>query len=280
MKSKGEDRSGMILNYVLCFTLVGILILGTFLFPQVYNYQTDSRIIGKVYLESRDELALMSGLKLSVKDRTAIVTNMVSEEGLNLFMNLGENQWNDEELMKSIVQEIRWAVECEVLPEEMEEIEFGRWTGNLSADYFTISSAMEYGELALWKIEYSDYETFEITLLVDAVNFKIYYGEIWGGGIPEAWQRDREGETVGAYMSACMQYYEAEYAESLWLDYIFEIEEAGEFGWIAENSTRWKTEDRAITFGFDVFWQHFRGETVFAAYGLKNDTTMIQNRNE
>lgn len=280
MRDRAEDRSGTILNYILCFTLVGIMILGTFLLPQVYNFQTDSRNIGRVNLESRDELALMADLKLSVKDRTAIVTNMVREEGLNLFMNLGENQWNDEELMKSVVQEIKWAVECTVLPEEMEKIEFDKWAGNLSADYFTISSAMEYGEMALWKIEYSDYESIAATLLIDAGNFKIYYGEIWGGGIPEAWQRDRDREADGAYMSACMQYYEAEYAESVWLDYIFEIEEAGEFGWMTESSVRWKTEGRAVTFGFDVFWQQFRGESVFSAYGLKNDTTLIQNQNE
>lgn len=280
MSGRSEEGSGTILNYILCFTLVGIMILGTFLLPQVYNYQTDNRNIGRVSLESRSGLALMADLKLSVNDRTAIVTNMVNEEGLNLFMNLGENQWNDEELVKNVAQEIRWAVECEVLPEEMAEIAFDRWAGNLSADYFTISSAAEYGDLALWKIEYSDNESFEITLLIDAGNYKIYYGEIWGGGIPEAWQRDREREADGAYMSACMQYYEFEYAESVWLDYIFEIEEAGRFGWMTESSARWKTEGRAVTFGFDVFWQQFRGESVFAAYGLKDDTTLIQNQND
>lgn len=269
-----------ILNYVICFTLVGILILGTFLLPQVYSYHVDSKSIGNVRYEHREEPALAWDMDMSVKDRTAIVTNLVSEEGLNLSLNLKADQIYGDELIESVRQEIWWAAECGVLPAELMEISFDETKGALSADYYLLSSSVvEYGEMALWRVQFSDAENRRISLLLDAHNHKIYYGEIVGREWGEAWMRNKERGGEGAYMSACMQYYETEYAEPVWMDYIFEIEDAGNFGWVKESENVSEPDGYRITFGFDVFWQYFWGESLFSIYGLENadDTNMIRN---
>lgn len=279
-EKRTEGNTGSFLNYIICFTLVGIMILGTFLMPQIYSYHVDSKNIGNVNYEQREEVALATDRNLSVKDRTAIVTNLVSEGGISLSMNLDADQLYDDEWLESVKQEIKNAVECGILPVEMEQIDFDEAKGTLSADYYQLSNSVtEYGEMALWSVQYKVADEYEVTLLVDAENHKIYYGELSGGAISDAWMRNREKGGEGAYMNACMRYYEAEYAEEVWLDFVFEIEDAGRFGWVQERNNIGEIDSRRVTFGFDVFWEYFWGKSLLSVYGLDNvnDTNLMPN---
>lgn len=283
MDNRREERLSAALNYVICFTLVGITILTTFLMPQIYGYNTDRRTFGTVNYVEREAVVLTNNLDLSVKDRAAIVTNLASEGGLSLSLNLEGSQLYDEELIENVMQEIRWAVDCGIFPAEMGELNLNEQTGSLAADYYILSSgASEYGEMALWKIKYVDFGKWDVTLLVDAENYKIYYGEIGGAAMVNSWVNNHDSKGEGGYMSMCMQYFEAEYAEQLWEQYIFEIEDAGIFGWAKETNSMKQTDGHLLTFGFDVFWEYFNGKSIFDFYHLEyqNDTTMLQNQNE
>lgn len=281
--NRREEKISTLLNYVICFTMVGIAVLTTFLMPQIYGYNIDRNTLEKVNFVTRETVELSKDLDLSVKDRTAIVTNLASEGGISLSLNLEGSQLYDEELLENVMQEIRWAVECGILPAYMENINFNEQTGTLTADYYILSSGVsEYGEMALWKIDYNDFVSVDVTFLVDAENYKIYYGEIGGAGLVNAWVINSQSRGPAGYMDMCMQYYEAEYAELLWEDCIFEIEDAGIFGWAKETTNIKQPDGYLLTFGYDVFWEYFYGKSVFDIYNLKyeNDTTMLQNQNE
>lgn len=283
MDNKREEKISTLLNYVICFTLVGITVLTTFLMPQIYGYNADRNTIGKVNFVTRETVKLSNNLDLSVKDRTAIVTNLASEGGISLSLNLEGSQLFDDELIENVMQEIRWAVECGILPAQMEELNLNEQTGTLTADYYILTSGVSgYGEMALWKIDYNDFTKWDVTLLVDAENHKIYYGEVGGAEMVNAWVNNSGSRGEGGYMDLCMQYYEAEYAELLWEECIFDIEDAGIFGWAKETTNIKQPDGHQLTFGYDVFWEYFYGKSVFDIYNLKyeNDTTMIQNQNE
>lgn len=281
-KSKPVDFS-LVLNYTMCFILVSILIMGTFLLPQFYGYQLDRNTIGRVIYTERDEVALRGELILSVLDRTAIVTNLVSEGGMSLYLNLDSSQLAQGDLIERLKEEIAWAVSWGVLPEEMLAVDFDAKSANLQVDYFLLgSNTTEYGEMALWRISYNDYERYQVDFLIDAENYKIYYAELGGAALSDKWLVDKILKGEGAYMLACMSYYEAENAEDVYKEKIFKIEDAGSFGWWDEREDKSKLNQRAVIFGFDVFWEYFRGQSLYDMYQIQegDDTTMIQNTNE
>jgi len=283
MDNRKEEKISTLLNYVICFTMVGIAVLTTFLMPQIYGYNMDRNTLGKVNFVTRETVELSQDLDLSVKDRTAIVTNLASEGGISLSLNLEGSQLFDDELIENVMQEIRWAVECGILPAQMENLNLNEQTGTLTADYYILSSGVsEYGEMALWKIDYNDFNKWDVTFLVDAENYKIYYGEVGGTEMVNAWVNNSQSRGEGGYINLCMQYYEAEYAELLWKECIFEIEDAGIFGWAKETTNIKQPDGHLLAFGYDVFWEYFYGKSVFDIYSLKyeNDTTMLQNQNE
>ncbi len=281
-KSKPIDF-GLILNYTMCFIMVGILILGTFLLPQFYGYQLDRNTIGRVIYTERDEVALSGKLILTVLDRTAIVTNLVSEGGMSMYLNLDGTQLASGDLIEKLKEEIAWAVSWGVLPQEVQNVDFNAENGNLQVDYFLLgSNTTEYGDMALWHVSYNDYEKYQVDFLLDAENYKIYYAELGGSLLSDMWLVDKLTMVEGSYMMACMSYYEAENAEDVYKERIFKIEDAGSFGWWDEREDKTKLNQRAIICGFDVFWEYFRGQSLYDMYQLEegNDTTMIQNPNE
>ncbi|MBQ7359160.1 MAG: hypothetical protein IJW63_03580 [Lachnospiraceae bacterium] len=274
---------GLILNYTMCFIMVGILILGTFLLPQFYGYQLDRNTIGRVIYTQRDEVALSGELILTVLDRTAIVTNLVSEGGMSMYLNLDSDQLKNGDLIDRLKEEIAWAVSWGVLPQEVQNVDFNAEIGNLQVDYFLLgSNTTEYGDMALWRVSYNDYEKYQVDFLLDAENYKIYYAELGGSALSDMWLVDKLTKVDGTYMMACMSYYEAENAEDVYKEKIFKIEDAGSFGWWDEREDKTKLNQRAIIFGFDVFWEYFRGQSLYDMYQIEegDDTTMIQNAND
>ena len=273
----------LFLNYTMSSIMVVILFASTFLLPQLYGYQIDRNTIGRVIYTERDEVALRGELILSVLDRTAIVTNLVSEGGMSLYLNLDSNQLSSGDLIERLTEEIAWAVGWGMLPEELMKVDFTSEMGNLQVDYFLLgSNTTEYGDMALWHISYNDYEKYQVDILLDAENYKIYYAELGGSALSDAWLVKKLTSGEGNYMLACMSYYEAENAEDVYEEKIFEIEDAGTFGWVDEREDKTKLNSRAIIFGFDVFWNYFREQSLYDMYHIKmaDDTTMIQNSNE
>lgn len=273
----------LFLNYMISSIMVVILFAGTFLLPQLYGYQVDRNTIGRVIYTERDEVALRGELILSVLDRTAIVTNLVSEGGMSLYLNLDSNQLSQGDLIERLREELAWAVSWGMLPEELLKVDFNSEAGNLQVDYFLLgSNTTEYGDMALWHVSYNDYEKYQVDILLDAENYKIYYAELGGSALSDAWLVKKLTSGAGAYMLACMSYYEAENAEDVYEEKIFEIEDAGSFGWVDEREDKTKLQSRAIIFGFDVFWNYFREQSLYDMYHIQTgeDTTMIQNSNE
>lgn len=262
-KGKRPDY-GLMLNFIISFTMVGILILGTFLLPQFYGYQMDRNTIGRVIYAEREDVSLGGELILSVLDRTAIVTNLVSEGGMSKYLNLDSSQLADGDLIERVKEEIAWAVSWGMLPEELLKVGFDAEGASLQVDYFLLgSNTTEYGDMALWHISYNDYEKYQVDLLLDAENYKIYYAELGGSALSDAWLIKKLVSGEGAYMLACMSYYEAENAEDVYQEMIFEIEDAGSFGWLDERDDKTKLDSRAIIFGFDVFWTYFRELSLY-----------------
>lgn len=281
-REKPIDYS-LMLNFIISFTMVGILFLGTFLLPQFYGYQVDRNTIGRVIYAERDDVSLGGELILSVLDRTAIVTNLVSEGGMSMYLNLDSTQLSNGDLIDRLVEEIAWAVGWGMLPEELLKVDFGAEGANLQVDYFLLgNNTTEYGDMALWHVSFNDYEKYQIDILFDAENYKIYYAELGGSALSDAWLVKKIMSGSGAYMMACMAYYEAENAEDVYQEMIFEIEDAGSFGWVDEREDKTKLNSRAIIFGFDVFWTYFREQSLYDMYQVPvgDDTTMIQNHNE
>lgn len=281
-REKPIDYS-LVLNFIISFTMVGILLLGTFLLPQLYGYQVDRNTIGRVIYAERDDVSLGGELILSVLDRTAIVTNLVSEGGMSMYLNLDSTQLSNGDLIDRLVEEIAWAVGWGMLPEELLKVDFNAEGANLQVDYFLLgNNTTEYGDMALWHVAFNDYEKYQIDILFDAENYKIYYAELGGSALSDAWLVKKIMSGSGAYMMACMAYYEAENAEDVYQEMIFEIEDAGSFGWVDEREDKTKLNSRAIIFGFDVFWTYFREQSLYDMYQVPvgDDTTMIQNHNE
>ena len=281
-REKPVDYS-LVLNYVISSTMVGILFLGTFLLPQFYGYQVDRNTIGRVIYSEREDVSLGGDLILSVLDRTAIVTNLVSEGGMSKYLNLDSAQLSNGDLIDRMVEEIAWAVGWGMLPEELLKVDFEAEGAYLQVDYFLLgNNTTEYGDMALWHISFNDYEKYQVDILLDAENYKIYYAELGGSALSDAWLVKKIVSGSGAYMMACMAYYEAENAEDVYQEMIFEIEDAGSFGWVDEREDKTKLNSRAIIFGFDVFWTYFREQSLYDMYLNRevDDTTMIQNSNE
>lgn len=274
---------GVVLNFAMSFIMVSILIMGTFLLPQFYGYQLDRNTIGQVTYIDRDDVALSGELILTVLDRTAIVTNLVSESGMSIYLNLDSSQLSSGDLIERLKEEIAWAVSWGFLPQEVQNVDFYAENGNLQVDYFLLgSNTTEYGDMALWRVSYNDYEKYQVDFLFDAENYKIYYAELGGSVLSDKWLVDRLTSVEGTYMMSCMSYFEAENAEDVYKEKIFKIEDAGSFGWWDEREDKTKLNQRAIVFGFDVFWEYFRGQSLYEMYQIDegDDTTMIQNAND
>ncbi len=281
-REKPIDYS-LVLNFIISFTMVGILILSTFLLPQFYGYQVDRNTIGRVIYAEREDVSLGGELILSVLDRTAIVTNLVSEGGMSMYLNLDSAQLSNGDLIDRLTEEIAWAVGWGMLPEELLKVDFNAEGASLQVDYFLLgNNTTEYGDMALWRVSFNDYEKYQVDILFDAENYKIYYAELGGSALSDAWLVKKIVSGSGAYMMACMSYYEAENAEDVYQEMIFKIEDAGSFGWVDEREDKTKLNSRAIIFGFDVFWTYFRDQSLYDMYQISvgDDTTMIQNNNE
>ena len=132
-KKKQVDY-GLMLNYLISLTMVGILFLGTFLLPQFYGYQVDRSTIGRVIYTEREDVSLGGELILSVLDRTAIVTNLVSEGGMSMYLNLDSTQLSDGDLIERLKEEIAWAVSWGMLPEELLKVDFNAEGASLQVD--------------------------------------------------------------------------------------------------------------------------------------------------
>lgn len=257
------------LNYIIGFTLVGILVVGSFFLPQLYNYRIDNKNLNTIHYQTREVVAFEGNIEIPSADRIAIMVNLINEYGMNPSLLVQDGEMDNDELLNKVREEIAAAMTQGMLPGGLTKYPLDGSRGILTMEYFNVNSnASELGEMTLWSVHYTDYETFEFRYLVDAQTYKIYYAEFYYDGAEEDWKSTVFAGDDNLYMDRCLAYYETEHYYSILGSAIFEMDDCGAFGWFADSNPRWKFGKTGVVLGFDPFLNYFSGRTLEDEYGM------------
>lgn len=277
-------RENNYINYVIAFTLIGILIIGTFFLPQMYNYRQDSKDIGTVHYFSRGDFVLNADIDMSKEDRIAIIMKLVEQNGISSSLRLDNGEMQEGELAEKVRAEVIKAVEAGMFPEGMLQYNFDADKGLMSADYFYINNvAVEIGEMALWYIFYTDYISYEVRLVMDASTYTIYFAEYYYETATEEWSHKAFGVGNPSVIDNCKEYYGAQESEAIISEGFFKLDDIN-YGWTFDETWQLKKALRGVAIGYDAFWKIFERMSLEEIYGLETNASStnssVMNANE
>lgn len=177
MKNK-QEKGNALLDYGIGILSVTILILITFLMPQFYSTIMDRKDLNQPHVVERETFNFRNPISMTVKERVQqMMETMEKREGARPTLYLSGEDVTDGELLEGIREAMRIAAQYNLMP-DLSDYDIEKYI--LYAEYYNMTDSTENStEIAFWTLRFSDYESFDILLRVDAVDYIIYQAEIY-----------------------------------------------------------------------------------------------------
>lgn len=214
MKSK-QQGTGHILDYFIGVLMITILLMMAFLLPQLYSAYSDSNDLKQVHVMEREDFSFKKLVETTIQEKVQqMMEGLSAQTGLKRTLYLAGTEAADKELLEGIREAMELMTQYQMLP----DISGYDLENNIVyAEYYNLNGDMEEGEeLAFWNIRFSDYETFDVSLRIDAHEYVIYQAELYCMEVTEylGWLTEgdmAESETLNAqFAEGCDKYFEAE----------------------------------------------------------------------
>lgn len=177
MKHK-QERSSALLDYCIGILSVTILILLTFLMPQLYSTLMDRSDLSQPHIIERETFTFRNPVSMTVKERVQqMMENLRGREGARRTLYLTGEDVMDGELLEGIREALGITAQYNLIP-DLSAYDLEHHI--IEAEYYNLTDNAENStEVAFWNLRFSDYETFDILLRVDAVDYIIYQAEFY-----------------------------------------------------------------------------------------------------
>ncbi len=172
------------IDYVTGALLILILLLGSYLAPNIYSNFTDSRDMNEAHIVEREAFYFGEPIKLNVEERVqnmmAALSNTTSLQKPVAFSDTG---FDSAEFLLGIKEAIGIAISCRLLP-DISNYEIERYI--VYVEYYNVTDGVsDSSEASFFRIRFSDYKTFDFTLCIDASEFIIYQAEVYCAEVSE-----------------------------------------------------------------------------------------------
>lgn len=177
MKNKQESGSAL-LDYGIGILSVTILILITFLMPRLYSTVIDRNDLNQPHIIERETFTFRNPVSMTVKERVQqMMENLEGREGAKRTLYLTGEDVMDGELLEGIREAMGIAAQYNLIP-DLSAYDLEHHI--IEAEYYNLTDNTENStEVAFWNLRFSDYETFDVLLRVDAVDYIIYQAEFY-----------------------------------------------------------------------------------------------------
>lgn len=214
MKNKRE-RGSILLDYGIGVLSIVILILVTFLMPQFYSSFIDRSDLNQPHVIERETFSFRNPVSMTVNERVQqMMENLKGREGVKRTLSLEAGDLLDGELMEGVREAMEIAARYNLIPDlsayDMEN-------HIIYAEYYNLTDNTENStEVGFWNLRFSDYETFDFLLRVDAVDYIIYQAEFYcaeaANSVQELTSLDMEVVTYqnNLFAEGCSAYFESE----------------------------------------------------------------------
>lgn len=212
---KRNEKNGGMLDYTIAVLMIAILILVTFLMPQMFSAVVDSRDLNQMHAVERESFSFETLVDMTVNERVQqVLTAVNAQNALRRTLLLNDGEVLDRELYEGLKEATGIAVLYKLMPDiSAYDIE----NNIVYAEYFNLSdNATESAETGFWTLRFSDSETFDFMFRIDASEYIIYQAELYCAEVTEyiAQITSDDKEVVEFYnrqfMDGCNAYYEAE----------------------------------------------------------------------
>lgn len=259
MKTR-KEKSSNLLDYAIGFLMIMILVLATFLMPQAYSVFVDSKDLNQVHALEREDFSFKNPVVTTLYER--VQQMMEAFDGNNTMgrtLYLSGTEVTDKEMLEDVREALGIVIQYGLLP-DISAYEIEKHV--VYAEYYNLSGGTaENTELAFWNIRFSDHETFDLTLRIDAGEYIIYQAELYCVEATEyITQLMSDDKEVAAYlneqfMASSEAYFEAEGYGALtdvnYGDMVFMLGyERGEYGIYHSPCTNGYLDGEGIRWGF------------------------------
>lgn len=173
-----QERGSALLDYGIGILSVTILILITFLMPRLYSSMIDRNDLNQPHIIERETFTFRNPVSMTVKERVQqMMENLEGREGAKRTLYLTGEDVMDGELLEGIREAMGIAAQYNLIP-DLSAYDLEHHI--IEAEYYNLTDNTENStEVAFWNLRFSDYETFDVLLRVDAVDYIIYQAEFY-----------------------------------------------------------------------------------------------------
>ena len=179
-----RSKTGGTLDYTIGVLMITILILATFLLPQVYSALIDNKDLNQVHAVTRESFSFERLVDMTVFDRTQQMMEVLNaKSSVSRTLSLSGSEVTDSELLRGVREAVGIAVGYKLMPDiTAYDIE----NNIVYAEYYNLSdSTTESAETGFWCLRFSDHQTFDFTFRVDASEYIIYQAELYCAEVTE-----------------------------------------------------------------------------------------------
>lgn len=173
-----RDRGSVFLDYAIGILMITILVLATFLMPQAYSALVDKKDLNQVHAIERENFSFESPVDMTVYERVQqMMETLETKTRLRRTLSLSGSEVTDKEFVEEIKEALSIAAQYELIPDvSAYDIE----NNIMYAEYYNFSdSAAETAEIAFWKFRFTDNNTFDFFIWIDANDYIIYQAELY-----------------------------------------------------------------------------------------------------
>lgn len=227
MKNK-KKRHGYILDYFISILLVTILVLITFLLPEIYSTFMDTKELNRIQVMEREDFSFRELVDMTIQEKVQqMMAALDSKDGLRRTLYLEGKDAADAELLERLREALDITIQYQMLP----DISAYDLENNIVyAEYYNISDGtLDTEEIAFWNIRFSDYQTFDFSFRIDATETVIYQAELYCIEVSEylkllTGQDTAVTETLNMqFIEGCEKYFEVEGYDILTSKWLEEI---------------------------------------------------------
>lgn len=177
MKKKIIKFSSL-LDYAIGILSILILLLGTFLMPQLYSTIVDNKDLNQVHVVERESFSFENPVDMTVYEQVQqMMEALTRKESLKRTLYLTGAEMTDELLLDNVREALEIVTQYKMIPDisayDLEK-------NMIYAEYYNlIDSTTEGGEKAFWVLRFSDRQTFDFTFWIDASEYIVYQAEIY-----------------------------------------------------------------------------------------------------
>lgn len=172
-----KKKNGGMLDYAIGVLMITILLLATFLLPQLYSVVVDNKDLNRIHVVERESFSFTNPVEMTVGEKVQRMMAALSGKGtLQRTLYLSGSEISGE-LLQRIRDALEFAAQYKLIPDvSAYDLEHNVVT----AEYYSISdSTAENVDNAFWNLRFTDSETFDLTIRVDANEYVIYQVELY-----------------------------------------------------------------------------------------------------